>query len=163
MFSNVFGQDNSVGTHAYVKRRSRVEYSWRPPPDGWVKINVDASKRHWITSTSIGYVMRDQHSKIIMMESRRIGDCVILMAECLVVRETNIKASHKGIQWILFKVTLNCVNSINGKISIPKDIANLTTDINYLRSPFKGSRIEYCNRLVNGEVDGLAKRTHMYP
>lgn len=61
-------------------------------------MDVDASERHWIKSTSTGYIMRGHHSKIVMTEYRKIGDCVILMAECLAVRETTIKTSQKCIQ-----------------------------------------------------------------
>lgn len=41
-----------------------------------------------IRSASIGYMMRDDHAKIIETKGKRIRDCAFLVAECIVVRET---------------------------------------------------------------------------
>lgn len=35
-----------------------------------------------------GYVMRDNHAIVIMAKGKQIGDNLILVAECLVVRKT---------------------------------------------------------------------------
>lgn len=162
--SNVFDQDNSAGTHVYIKRTSRAEYRSRLPHDGWVKINVDVSKRHWIKSTWIEYVMRDHHSEIVMTKSRRIGDCAILLAEYWLFEKRSLRLVRRVFNGLLSEVTLSWLwTLITGKISISKDIVNLIEDINCLRSLFKDSTIEYCNGLVNREVDGLVKRSHRYP
>lgn len=42
VISSVCGEDSSVGTHIYGKKRSSADYRWTPPPDGWVKINANA-------------------------------------------------------------------------------------------------------------------------
>lgn len=47
-----------------------------------LKLMWDMSQRHWMNSISIAYVMTDHHLRIIMMESKRIGDCDILVTEC---------------------------------------------------------------------------------
>lgn len=44
-------------------------------------------------STSIGYVLRDNHSKVVMKKRKKIGDCVISVTECLVVRDAILKIS----------------------------------------------------------------------
>lgn len=48
-------------------------------------------------SKLIGYVIRDHHLKIVMAESKSIGDCAILVVECLAFREVILKTSRKGI------------------------------------------------------------------
>lgn len=54
-------------------------------------------------STSIGYVVRNHHPKVVMAESKRNGDCAILVAKYLAVREVIFKASQKGIQRIIIE------------------------------------------------------------
>lgn len=39
------------------------------------KINVDPSRKLSIKLTSLGYMMTDNHAKIIMAKGKRIGDC----------------------------------------------------------------------------------------
>lgn len=53
------------------------DYPCRSAPNEWVKVNMDASRRHWMKSILIGYVVGDQHSKVVMMESKRIGNYAI--------------------------------------------------------------------------------------
>lgn len=65
------------------------------------KMNVDASWRHWIKSTSIVYIMRDNHYNVIMAKSKRIEDCSIVVAECLAMREAILMASQEDIQQII--------------------------------------------------------------
>lgn len=52
-------------------------------------------------------------------------------------------------------------NAISGKIGVPKDIIKLVEDIRYLLTNFMESRLEYCNRTVNRNVDVLAKMAHL--
>lgn len=54
-------------------------------------------------STSIGYVMRYHHLKVLMAESKRIRDYDILVTECFVVREAILKTGQKGIQWVIIQ------------------------------------------------------------
>lgn len=119
----MFGQDSSVGNQVYVNKRSSAEYRWRSPPEGWVKVNVDASRRHWMKSTSISYIMRDHHSKVIGIDSKTIGDCVILMAVCLAVHEAIRKAGQKGISGFLSRVTFNWLSILSmGKLMFQKKL-----------------------------------------
>lgn len=93
----------------------------------------------------MGYVMRDHHSKILMMESKSIGNCDILVAKCLVICEALLKASQKNTQRVIIQSDVQLfLNSINGKTHVPKDIVNLVNDINNLHSHLKESGIEYC-------------------
>lgn len=56
--------------------------------------------------SSIGYVMRDNHSDVVMAESKSIGNCFILMAQCA-VREAILKTSQKRIQRIIIQSDLS--------------------------------------------------------
>lgn len=127
-----------AGTHTYVKKSSCVDYRWRQSLDSWFKVNVDASRRHWMKSTWIGYNMRDHHSKIVMARSKMIGECDILVAECLIMREEILKASRRVFsdyhpEWHVQPT----VNFINGKTPAPKNIVNLVEDINFYTLSFR--------------------------
>lgn len=53
------------------------------------------------------------------------------------------------------------INTINGKIDVPKDIINLVKDIRCFLSHIKESRLEYYNRTTNRDANTIAKRTHL--
>lgn len=40
--------------------------NWTPPPDGSIKINVDASKRYNTGATTIGFVRKDMRDDIVI-------------------------------------------------------------------------------------------------
>lgn len=71
-------------------------------------------------------------------------------------------AKQNSVSRIIVKINSQLVvNSINGTIRIPKDIANLAEDVECLLTHFNESIIEYCNRVTNRDVDALAKRVHL--
>lgn len=70
-------------------RTDQVKKNWRdftPPPENWIKINVDVSwsKR----ATCLGYDKRDDQAWIVMAKDMHTGDCPILMVGCLAVHES---------------------------------------------------------------------------
>lgn len=78
------------------------------------------------------------------------------------VREAILIAIHKDIRRIIIQSNSQIVvNSINDNISMLKDIVNSVKDIKKFLVPLSGSRIEYCHKGINYEVDRLAKMTLM--
>lgn len=53
------------------------------------------------------------------------------------------------------------VNAINGNIGTPKNVINLVEDIKSLFIHVNGSRLENYSRIINRDVDGVAKMAHM--
>lgn len=76
----VFAQTCILVAQTSYTKRHWVDLIWKPPPHNWVKINVDMSRRISIKSTFIRYVMRDNHTKIVMTKGKPIGDSPILIA-----------------------------------------------------------------------------------
>lgn len=65
-----------------------------------------------------------------MIEKKRLGDYLILMTECLGVREVILMAIQEGIKWIIIQSdSILIVNSVNGTVGVPKDIVNLVEDV----------------------------------
>lgn len=52
-----------------------VQMGWKPPPSGYIKINVDASFVDSISATSVGAVARDSAGKVMVSLWDYIGRC----------------------------------------------------------------------------------------
>lgn len=75
--SSFFDQVDGIRKRLNLKKIGRSELCWKPPPEEWIKINMDASRRIGSKSTSIGYITRLNCSNDIMARCKRIGDCPI--------------------------------------------------------------------------------------
>lgn len=53
------------------------------------------------------------------------------------------------------------ISGVNGNIGIRKDIIKLVKDIKYLLTRFIENRLEYCNMILNMDVDVLVKIAHL--
>lgn len=76
----------------------------------------------------------------------------------MAIGEAMVVTIHKKLQKIMIESDSQLVvNSINGKISVPKDAINLIEDIRVLSFCFIDFRIEYCDRSTNREADATRK------
>lgn len=100
--------------------------------------------------------------KLIIAKSKRYGDSSILVAECLIVREAIPTMIQKGIQKVIVQNDFQLVfNFINGKLIVPKDIINIVGDDDDFLSHFSDSKMEYCYKFINRDVDVLVKMAHL--
>lgn len=97
---------------------------WSPPEEGWIKINVDASRRQNSSSTFIGYIMRDHRAIVTVASNKVLGDCPILLAECEAVGQAILMTIDMNIPKNIHSDS-QLVVTINGKIDVPKEIINL--------------------------------------
>lgn len=103
---------------------------------------MDTSRRWCTKLTFIGYLIRDNYSSIITAKNKNIGDCPILVKECLALWEVVIMAIHNRIKRIIVQSdSLLVVNSTNVKTRAPKDIVNLIEDVKYLSDHFSDSKL----------------------
>lgn len=74
-----------------------------------------------------------------MVEGKRIGDCSILVAECLAIQEVLVMTTQNDLHRIIIESDSQLViNVVHGKRSIPKDIINLIENIKWLFKLIKG-------------------------
>lgn len=73
-------------------KHHRPTESWTAPPNAWIEVNVDASRRPSTGTTTIGYVMKDKGGPTTLAEGKQIGDCLILVVECLAIQEALVVA-----------------------------------------------------------------------
>lgn len=82
------------------------------------------SRSACIKSGSVGVTMRDNRSNVIMAKSKRLGDCSIVVAECLAMCEAILMVIQNSISRIIAQSDSQLVvNSIKGKMGVPKDIS----------------------------------------
>lgn len=65
--SSIFLQCFITAAHTN-STKEQIDSIWNQPPEDWVKFNTDASKQVSTRSAPEGYVMRDNHIKIIMVK-----------------------------------------------------------------------------------------------
>lgn len=148
--------------HCGLSRRNPHNGRWITPDKNWIKINVDASRRDELRSTTIGYIIRDSDVSFLKTYSGKIGDYPVLVVECEAIRQAILEA----IRMKRHKVYINSdsqivVNAVNKKMIVPKDIINLVEDMRWLYSYFTEFMLDYCIRNDNKEADDTAKRTHL--
>lgn len=111
-------------------RKNQRNLTGKPPHEGWMKINIDASKIQSKAPASLDYIMRDNQVRITITNDKQKDDCPIIMAACLTVRRIVLMAIQKNLKKIIIESdSQQVVNSINRKIMAPKDIINLVEDI----------------------------------
>lgn len=136
---------------------------WLPPDRNWIKINVDASRRDDVRSSSIGFIMQDYDAGTLMTYGGRLGDCPVVVAECEAIRQAIIKAIMMGRSKVrVYSDSQSVVKAVNRNSVVPKDIINLVEDIKWLSSYFTEFVLEYCSREDNKQADEIAKKAHMY-
>lgn len=58
------------------------------PDRNGMKINVNASRRDDLRSSTIGFIIKDYDARALIAYGRRIGDCSVVITECeAVVRQ----------------------------------------------------------------------------
>lgn len=156
---DLFEQESKITTQCKNSRVPSHQQKWVPPDKEWIKINTDASRRYDLQSTTIGYIIKDAETRVVRIFSKKLGDCSILVAEYEVVREAMMAAIMLGS----LKVCINTdsqiiVNTVNGKVTILKDILNLVEDIRRLSVCFTDFNLDYCVRADNRDADLIVKK-----
>lgn len=66
--ASLFDQDFSSGNRTKLMMKRHTRINWIPSPEGYIKVNVDASKRHATGSTTIGFIGEDNRGVTVMQE-----------------------------------------------------------------------------------------------
>lgn len=110
MLSCCFGQDCQSSINTTSVKNHRVD-SIRLPLEELMKINVDASMRITKRTTSIVYVMKDNHANINMAKGLWVWDCSIWgswMLGCMGGNCYDAEEYLKGYNWNWFLVGCKC-------------------------------------------------------
>lgn len=145
------------------RTRSRSK-SWCKPPEGWVKINVDAAFYPGSERIGVGCVMRDDRGKFIRarMNTARGGTSA---------REAEAISMREALSWIKSWRTTKCVFESDAKLLVdafygPKGKSCFDTiveDCNELLKHYDDVLIEFVPRSANSMAHTLARAAHSSP
>ncbi|OAY68425.1 hypothetical protein ACMD2_26769 [Ananas comosus] len=71
---------------------------WCPPPDGWIKINTNASFKSEEGTAAIGYIARTNLGHVVFAAGRQIEATSVLEAEAKAMKEAIAEAHQHGLQ-----------------------------------------------------------------
>ncbi|KAL4300075.1 hypothetical protein AHAS_Ahas17G0164600 [Arachis hypogaea] len=77
---------------------SKVPVKWKPLPQGWLKLNIDAALSDGTKIGTVAAVIRDHNGNVLGGTVTKITAQSILLAEAQAVREAIILADNLGIQ-----------------------------------------------------------------
>lgn len=87
VITRVVGQDNATGSQIKFRRIRQSELCWGSPPEAWTEVNVNVSRRQWTKSATLDNLMRDNRSNVIIVTSKRLENCPILVVECFALQK----------------------------------------------------------------------------
>ena len=80
---------------------------WKPPEEGWVKINTDAAIDNIAGVAATGVVARDHGGRVVVARTTKIPQMTdAYAAELLAVRDTSALAVEKGWQKVVIETDL---------------------------------------------------------
>lgn len=148
--------DHNIGTAKYTRNGRAVKRSWTPPPPRWYKWNTGASRIDRTRSTTIGFVW--QLWEDFRHVGTTVGDCPILIAETLTIREAIRTIIRMNIKTIIVESDSQvAINSITDKKVALKKICNLVHDKKFIDRNFKNIWFTYCSRSFNFLADRMQK------
>ncbi|KAF7819384.1 Non-LTR retroelement reverse transcriptase [Senna tora] len=90
--------------------RVAVRIAWVPPPDGWIKVNVDGSVDPGsFGSSACGGVLRDRDGNFLCGFSRNVGSCSITLTELWGVLSGLQVAWNRGFKKVIIET--DCLNA----------------------------------------------------
>ncbi|CAN6302143.1 unnamed protein product [Urochloa humidicola] len=146
-----------------VKATSEQRRVWSMPPQGWIKLNVDAAFEPLSGETNLGMVIRD-HTGKVLVSSWKHG------LRCVSVEDAEAAACLEGIQllskWFRGPTVIdsdchNVVSALKSKSDNRASFANMVKEIKSCLSVFPEVEVckvgRECNRVAH-ELAQLAKR-----
>ncbi|KAK7262147.1 hypothetical protein RJT34_29708 [Clitoria ternatea] len=131
--------------------------TWRPPPEGFYKANVDASWVNHLQQASMGLILRDQQGDLKFGEARRYWAPTVLIAEAIALREGIITAASLGIPKIIVESdNLSLIKACRKEIQV-LEILPIVKDIQQLRDQFQAIGFTWTRRASNKATHMVAK------
>lgn len=133
-------------------------YGWRPPDDGWVKINTDASVSSLQHKSGAGGIARTPSTFLAAWSKPYPEVSDPLTAETLALRDGVIFAKLRGLSRVVMEVDcLEVVNLWNSRTFSRSLVAPLLSEIEELASSFISFVIQHVMRNANTSAHLCAK------
>ncbi|XP_025669292.1 uncharacterized protein [Arachis hypogaea] len=159
-------QDRQIENKKLVKRKSKT-LTWRPPPEPWVKANVDASFKATTGTGATAVTIRDSTGNLVIGESTKIMAGSSLAAEALAIRQAIILSKNMEMKKVLIESdNIMLVQTLKSKSRIGEidpillDIFELTrgeTEFDFTWTPREGNRLAH--KVATLEAMGTLERS----
>lgn len=85
--------------------------TWSRPPDGWVKINIDATYRQGEDFIGTGCVVRDEHGRFLRVRTN-------VLRGTTQVREAESWSLREALEWVRQWRTTKCIFESDAKLLV---------------------------------------------
>jgi hypothetical protein len=134
-------------------------HGWRPPDDGWIKINTDAGISFDAMRGGAGGVVRSPSGFIGAWSKPLPGVTDPLIAEAMALREGVVFAQLRGFSRVVFEVDcLEVVHLWDSRAVSRSVVAPILLDIEGLALNFISFVIQHVNRTANTSAHLCAKQ-----
>ncbi|XBH88494.1 hypothetical protein VPH35_075770 [Triticum aestivum] len=143
-----------------VDKRNFGKEKWKPPEEGWCKINTDASVNVIGGSSAIGMVAQDHAGEIMLATGRKLpGVTDPYCAELVGVREAVCLAMEKG--WTRVTIESDCKTIIDEYMATESRSTGspIISEIKSYLHNFQGLRINYVSREANEAAHWCARES----
>ncbi|XP_042980029.1 uncharacterized protein LOC122310214 [Carya illinoinensis] len=132
---------------------------WHPPPNDFLKLNIDGATFPEHSVAGIGVVLRDQYGEVVVACSKVEKD---VSSDEFIEAVALLRGLQLCIQWGVPKIMLetDClvlVNALNENSICLTDFAFILQDIRRLMVGFKEVKVVHVNRLGNLVAHRLAR------
>ncbi|CAN1748078.1 Putative ribonuclease H protein At1g65750 [Linum perenne] len=147
-----------------ASRRQESLLSWIPPPDGWVKINIDGSVIQHTNSAAAGGIIRDGQGRKLEAFAANLGTCSIMRAELRAAEIGLHIVWDLGVRKVILELDSSAaLASILGSDSEDTRHGHIIQQICMLRDRQWQVKIQHTYRETNQVADLLAHLGHTQP
>ena len=131
-----------------------IHHQWRPPKQGYFKINFDAAVFKPLNLAGIGVVIRDWRGEATAALASTVADL-----EVLACRRAVMFAAEKDLQNVIFEGdSASVINAISQESPVLNSYGDVVDDIRILVSVFQSFHFVHVHRSCNVVADALAKK-----
>ncbi|KAM3351906.1 hypothetical protein ACQJBY_023652 [Aegilops geniculata] len=143
-----------------VDKRSLGKERWKPPEEGWCKINTDASVNVNGGSSAIGMVTRDHGGELLLATVRKLsGVTDPNCAQLLGVREAVCLAMEKGWTRVIIESDYKTIIDEYMASESRSTGSPIISEIKSYLHNFQGLRINYVRREANEVAHWCARES----
>ncbi|XP_058746722.1 uncharacterized protein LOC131619666 [Vicia villosa] len=137
---------------------------WSPPPEGWLKCNVDAGFNKQGGTTNRGWCVRDDTGNFIFAGiAWDIGTLTILEAEALALKEAIQGAISSQLDKVIFESdSQGVVQAIDSNYKGDSEFSLIIKSINSLLQAFPNFEVKFIKRQANSVAHSLAKAANSW-
>nr|CAD1827035.1 unnamed protein product [Ananas comosus var. bracteatus] len=135
---------------------------WCPPPDGWIKINTDASFKSEEGTAAIGYIARTNLGHVVFAAGRQIEANSVLEAEAKAMKEAIAEAHQHGLQRVCLESDSSLLIQCLQHAQLPPwPLRALVLGISNTMKKFAATQVLFVKREANMVADWLATRANL--